>query len=97
MIKKSIHRIQLEKYKHLWLIVFDHRCIICGAYTEVLHEIIPISHGVIALAGKNRVPLCNSHHNWVHNVLGTRNSIELLREKRNEYLRKKWQTRCQSK
>ena len=85
----------LEKSREMILKIFDYKCIMCGRPTRVLHEIIPISHGKIALAGKNRVPLCDYPypdkrcHEWAHQV-GTRNSIPILQEKREEFLRRKW-------
>ena len=96
-MKQSKARAKLESSRELILRIFDYRCIICGAPTREVHEIIPISHGEIALAGRNRVPLCGygsteNHHDWAHRV-GTRMSIPILQEKRAEFLRKKWARR----
>lgn len=97
--RKSKARERLQKSKETILKIFDYRCIRCGKATEVIHEIIPISHGRKALAGVNRVPLCdfpneNSCHDWAHRV-GTRNSIPTLQSRRAEFLRWKWQKRLE--
>lgn len=92
---QSQARKKLSKFKDLYLRIFEYKCIMCGVYAKVLHEIIPISHGKIALKGINRVPLCNKDHTWAQN--GTRKSIPILQEKRREFLRKKWQSKkCQA-
>lgn len=88
-MSKSDARIYLAETSDLILKIFDYKCIMCGRLTNVVHEVVPISHGKSALAGKNRVPLCNKDHDWAHRV-GTRVSIPILREKRHEFLRKKW-------
>ena len=97
-VSKSEARIYLAETRDLVLKIFDYKCIMCGKPTNVVHEIIPISHGKHALAMRNRVPLCGwpsnpsngSCHDWAHRI-GTRNSIPILQEKRAEFLRKKWQ------
>jgi len=71
----------------LWL--FDHRCIRCGRKTNTVHEIIPISHGRSSASWKNRVPVCNTCHDWSHAV-GTNNSIIILQAKRREFLIRKF-------
>ena len=93
-MKNSQARKQLDASRDLILRLFDYRCIMCGAPTREVHEIVPISHGASSLAGRNRVPLCGhgsteNHHDWAHRV-GTRVSIPILQEKRAEFLRKKW-------
>ena len=93
MMKLSKARQQLSVYKDLYLRIFDNKCIMCGIPTNVLHEIVPISHGKHCLIGINRVPLCNKHHDWAH--ASTRTSIPILVEKRKEFLRKKWQGRIE--
>jgi len=90
MKKPSKERQQLQEYRDLYLKIFDGRCIMCGTPTSVLHEIVPISNGKSSLAGRNRVPLCNTHHTWAHDS-GTRNTIPVLQEKRREFLVGKWQ------
>ena len=90
---KSPARQQLAQFKDLYLRIFEYKCIMCGVPTNVLHEIVPISHGKTALVGKNRVPLCDNHHTWAQN--GTRKSIPILVEKRKEFLRRKWQGRTE--
>ena len=96
-MKKSQARMKLDASRDLILRLFDYRCIMCGAPTREVHEIVPVSHGASSLAGRNRVPLCGhgsteNHHDWAHRV-GTRVSIPILQEKRAEFLRKKWQMR----
>jgi 5-methylcytosine-specific restriction endonuclease McrA len=88
----SKQRQQLAVYRDMYLRIFDGRCVRCGKPTKTLHEIIPISHGAKSLAGKNRVPLCTQCHSWAHDV-GTKISIPILQEERNEFLRRKWQGR----
>lgn len=90
-MQKSRARQQLALYHDLYLRIFEFRCIMCGKPTNVLHEIIPISHGKSSLVGKNRVPLCLEHHTWAHE--STKKSIPILVEKRKEFLRRKWQGR----
>jgi len=51
-MKQSKTRAKLESSRELILRIFDYRCIMCGAPTREVHEIIPISHGEIALAGE---------------------------------------------
>lgn len=91
----SKQRQQLAVYRDMYLRIFDGRCVRCGKPTKTLHEIIPISHGTKALAGKNRVPLCDfpnedSCHSWSHDV-GTKISIPILQDARKEFLGEKWQ------
>jgi len=52
----------------------------CGKPTNVIHEIIPISHGKSSLHWTNRIPLCITHHTWAHE--GTNKSIPILQTKR---------------
>ena len=75
----------LRKDRQTILDLFDSRCLVCGAKTDIIHEIIPISHGKNSLKIENRVPLCLVHHDWAHSV-GTNNSIPILQQKREEYL-----------
>ena len=82
----------LEKSREMIIKIIKYKYVMCGRPTRVLHEIIPISHGKIALAGKNRVPLCQSDHEWAHQK-GTRTSIPILQEKREEFLKMKWTMR----
>lgn len=91
---KSKARKYLAKDRDFILWLFDGRCIRCGRPTNVIHEIIPISHGNSALHWRNRVPLCdypdhNSCHNWAHNV-GTDNSIPELQELRRKAIIRKF-------
>ena len=85
MILKSKARQQLEKDRDFILWLFDGKCVKCGKPTNVIHEVVPISHGRSTLSIKNRVTLCVICHAWAHNI-GTNNSIIILREKRKEFL-----------
>lgn len=86
---KSKAREYLDKDRELILWLFDNRCIKCGRPTNVIHEIVPISHGKSSLHWKNRVPLCQSCHSWAHDV-GTNNSTTTLQEKRKTFLIRKF-------
>lgn len=89
-MKKSKNREYLDKDRELIFFLFDYRCLMCGKVTNVaIHEIIPISHGKRSLHWKNRVLLCNIHHEWAHGI-GTNNSIPILQEKRKEFLIRKF-------
>ncbi len=83
--KKSKAREYLDKDRELILWLFENRCIRCGKITNVIHEIIPISHGKSSLHWKNRVTLCQKDHAWSHDI-GTNNSIPILQEKRKLFL-----------
>ena len=82
-ISKNREKLRISKGLVLWL--FDFRCIICGKPSNEVHEIIPVSHGSRANLIKNRVVICRNHHTWAHNI-GTNKSIIILREKRKEFL-----------
>lgn len=89
MIKKSKAREELDKDRNFIFWLFDHRCIWnCGEYTEIIHEVVPISHGKVALAIKNRVPLCSKHHTLAH--ANMRVSIPFLQERRKQFLVRKF-------
>jgi len=89
---KSKARLELDKDRDFLLWLYDSKCIVCGTPTNVIHEIVPISHGKSALHPNNRVTLCQTGkncHGWAHDV-GTRNSIPILQEKRKEFLIRKF-------
>lgn len=88
-MQKSRARVYLEKDREFILWLYDGRCIKCGRPTNIIHEIVPISHGRKALHWKNRVPVCGGCHDWAHSV-GTNNSIPILQEKRKVYLIRKF-------
>lgn len=88
-LKLSKAREQLAKDKKFILWLFDNRCVRCGRPTNVIHEIIPISHGKVALNWKNRVTLCQFCHSWAHDI-GTNISIQVLQVKRREFITRKF-------
>ncbi len=88
-MKKSKARLELDKDREIILWLFDNKCVKCGRNTNIIHEVIPISHGKVALHWKNRVTVCNVCHDWAHSV-GTNNSIPILQEKRKEFLIRKF-------
>lgn len=88
-MSKSKAREILDQDRDYLLWLYDRKCIVCGVFTNVLHEVVPISHGKVALHPNNRVTLCQTHHSWAHDV-GTRNSIPILQEKRKEFLIRKF-------
>lgn len=58
-----------ENYKKahkLILVLYRHRCAICGGYASSVHEIEPRSSGLIAWRFENMVPLCTIHHTLAH-------------------------------
>ena len=61
--------------------LFEHRCVVCLSWTDVVHHIHPRSSGKSALRAENCVPLCNHHHDWVH-AMGTKKSAPLLEDYR---------------
>ena len=90
MRNKSKARIELDKDRDEIFSIFGFRCVKCGRPTNVIHEIIPISHGKSSLVIENRIPLCdfptfNSCHDWAHRV-GTRISIPILQQVRLDFL-----------
>jgi 5-methylcytosine-specific restriction endonuclease McrA len=82
---KSKARQELDKDRDFILWLFDYKCVKCGAPYAHIHEIIPISHGKIALEWRNRVTLCQRCHSWGHDV-GTNRSIPILQEARKLFL-----------
>ncbi len=60
---------------------FRFRCINCDGKAIVLHELIPKSKLRDWKREGNRVPLCNSCHDWAHRF-GTRKSYKILEEQR---------------
>ena len=75
----------VDEDKKKVLDLFQHRCILCGTWTNMVHEIHPRSSGKGAMAIENRVPLCSEHHNWAHSV-GTKKSVPILQKRRTEIL-----------
>ena len=96
-MQRSKQRQELDKDREFILWVFDGRCVHCGRPTQVIHEIVPLSHGTIAMNWKNRVPLCNlpsgnkkqSCHDWAHSI-GTNNSIPILQQERRKFIVRKF-------
>jgi 5-methylcytosine-specific restriction endonuclease McrA len=87
---KSKARQELEKDKDFILWLFDSKCVNCGSSrTITIHEIVPLSHGRMAMNWRNRIPLCNPCHDWAHSI-GTNNSINHLRGKRRKYIVQKF-------
>jgi 5-methylcytosine-specific restriction endonuclease McrA len=86
---KSKARLELDKDREFLLQLYDNKCIVCGTPTNVLHEIIPVSHGKVALHMNNRVTLCQVHHENAH-AEGTRNSIPPLQAMRRLFLMRKF-------
>lgn len=87
---KSKARKELEKDKDFILWLFEGKCVNCGSSRETtIHEIVPLSHGKIAMNWRNRIPLCRTCHDWAHSI-GTNNSINHLREKRRKYIVQKF-------
>lgn len=86
---KSKAREELDKDRDFILWLYDNSCIMCGRPTNTIHEVIPVSHGKIALQVNNRVTLCQKDHSWAHDI-GTNNSIPILQEKRKEFLIRKF-------
>lgn len=64
---------------------FHCRCVMCGMWTDVVHEIIPRANGQIAFQLDNMVTLCNLHHSWAH-VVGSKASAPILRKARERVL-----------
>jgi predicted restriction endonuclease len=86
---KSKARQTLDKDRDYILWLYDSRCVYCGIKTNIIHEIVPISHGNASLSSKNRVTLCENHHNWAHE--STTHSIPILKQYRQEYLIRKFE------
>jgi 5-methylcytosine-specific restriction endonuclease McrA len=89
MFQKSKARIQLERDRDFILWLFDEHCVRCGRPSNIIHEVIPISHGMMSLLPSNRVVLCPNCHTWAHDI-GTNKSIPILQAKRHEYLVRKF-------
>jgi len=88
-MKKSKVRKELDKDRDFIFWIFDHKCIWdCGEYTEIIHEIFPISHGKKSSCIRNRIPLCMKHHILAH--ANMRISIPFLQEKRKQFLVRKF-------
>jgi 5-methylcytosine-specific restriction endonuclease McrA len=82
---KSRARQELDKDRDEILKMYGGRCMVCGLPSFTIHEIIPLSHGKVAMSKENRVVLCFSCHDWAHKT-GTNISIPILQAKREEYL-----------
>ena len=89
MYKKSKARVELDKDREFILWLFDSKCVKCGRPTNIIHEIVPISHGKGALHWTNRVPVCMVCHDWAHSV-GTRTSIPILQDIRRKFIVRKF-------
>ena len=57
--------------------LFHERCVVCGRYSRIVHEIIPRASGEIAINLDNMVVLCNICHDHAHSV-GSKISEETL-------------------
>lgn len=72
-----------------WL--FRDRCIVCWKPAECIHEIVPRSSGEDSSDWKNRVTLCNRHHNMgddsVHHKGTSDKAIKVLQNIRIRYLK----------
>lgn len=91
----SKSRDRLKSSRLIILRLFDYRCVLCGSPTRQVHEIVPLSHGKMSIAGKNQVPLCTKDHVLAHGR-GTRHSILLLQDARKRFLEIKWKSRPQN-
>lgn len=87
-MKKGKARQELDKDRDFILWLFDSKCIWCGAPATTIHEIVPISHGKVALAMKNRVLLCLVCHDLAHSNMRT--TAPILQEKRKQFLVRKF-------
>lgn len=65
--------------------LFNCRCIMCGKYSETVHEIVPRANGSRAVSLDNMVVLCAWHHEWAH-VIGTKKSGPVLLDIRKQIL-----------
>lgn len=79
-----------EEVRQNVLHFFGHRCIgiekTCGKYTTTVHEILPRSRGKIAYEFQNRIPLCLSCHQKVHEMGISDSLIITLQERRKQFL-----------
>jgi 5-methylcytosine-specific restriction endonuclease McrA len=82
---KSKARQELDKDRDEILDLFHFRCGVCGRPSNMIHEIIPLSHGRVSMSKDNRIVLCNICHDWAHKT-GSNISIPMLQQKRGEYL-----------
>jgi 5-methylcytosine-specific restriction endonuclease McrA len=71
---------QLKELKEQCRELFHERCVVCGRYSRIVHEIIPRSHGKVAINLDNMVVLCSEHHNRVHHHGGLAGVLKLYRE-----------------
>ena len=85
---KSKARQELDLSRDLILWLFDNRCLMCGKPSNVIHEVVPISHGKASLIIQNRVILCDEHHSWAHS--STSVSIPILQSRRKKFLIRKF-------
>jgi 5-methylcytosine-specific restriction endonuclease McrA len=69
---------QLKELKEQCRELFHERCVVCGRYSRIVHEIIPRSHGKVAINLDNMVVLCNICHDHAHSV-GSEVSEETLK------------------
>ena len=88
-MSKSKARLAMDKDRDYIFEIFGNNCIRCGQETNIIHEIVPISHGKSSWHWKNRVPICPACHNWAHGI-GTRNSIPILQDFRERFLVRKF-------
>ncbi len=61
---------------------YHERCFVCGRHSLIVHEIIPRSHGKVAINIDNMVVLCNLHHEWAHSVgsKGSQKTLNIYKE-----------------
>jgi 5-methylcytosine-specific restriction endonuclease McrA len=61
--------------------LFHERCVVCGRYSRIVHEIIPRSSGKVAINLDNMVVLCAEHHDRVHKYGGLPDMLKIHRER----------------
>lgn len=84
-----------KEIKQLVLKIFNYQCPVCSMpgslYLDkgtagTVHEIIPRSRGKKSLTFRNRIPLCNNHHDLEHHFGASPERIKALQRCRSVYL-----------
>lgn len=72
--------------KRLVLRIFDNKCAICEEPAGEVHEMVPRVRGKKSLTFRNRIAICNYHHDEEHHYGASPKRIETLKQCRARYL-----------
>lgn len=67
-----------KEIKQLVLKIFEYRCAICSRPAGTVHEIIPRARGKKSFIFRNRIAICNEHHDEEHRLGASPERIKYL-------------------